>query len=91
MQGCQVDLGGDARRVRHVGFFALAQRGDRGIEHVGVEAEANLPHLAALRLAQQFEQELIVQNLNKTMMAKKMRNSRPHGTDCGIRMTAALR
>jgi hypothetical protein len=49
------------RRVRHVRFVALAQRGDGGVEHVGVERETDLLHLAALRFAQHFARAAYLQ------------------------------
>jgi len=44
----QVDLGGDAQRVRHVGFFALLERSDGGGQHVIIQTETDLLHLTAL-------------------------------------------
>jgi hypothetical protein len=48
----QVDLRGDAQRLREVGLLAFLQRTHRGVEHRGVQVEADLLDLAALRFAE---------------------------------------
>ncbi len=50
----QIDLGGHAQRVEQVGLAACAQRLHGLAQHVVVELEADLLHIARLLLAQHF-------------------------------------
>ena len=65
----QVNLGCDAQRVRHVRFASLAQRIDGGIQHVGIQREADLLHLAALRFAQHLARAAYLQIVHREIEA----------------------
>ena len=50
----QVDLGGDAERLRQIRFATRFQRRHRGFQHVRIELKADLLHLTRLLFAQHF-------------------------------------
>src|SRR5699024_10030117 len=52
--GAEFDLGGAGQVGIRVGNFAAAIGGDRAIEHLPVQVEADFLNLAALAFAQQF-------------------------------------
>ena len=66
----QVDLGGDAERRREIGLAPGLQRRHRGLQHVGVELEADLLHLARLRFAEHLARAADLEVVHREVEAR---------------------